>query len=316
MTGVKTRGSSGAGSFGRRVQPATGEQGQSVVVMAVSMTMIMAMLALIIDGGYAFSQRRQVQNAADAGALAGVRVLWVGGSATQAQAAACDYASRNQATVCQAEVPNANSVLVTASHRFNTFFAGALGYRQLTAQAIAAANVRTLVPDGNLWPMIVKTQEFQTCRATDPCGSVNCPKYRIWDSERDASGNAGWVDWNGQPFDARSLAEAMRNPSLSGHWDIGDWVWGDPGLKDSYDVRQAIEDQRCKHVTVPVWDQITGEGANTRYRIAGFAEFLLTDYKLTGTPKWVTGQFVRWTEPGASLPAECTTGLCAIRLSN
>lgn len=49
--------------------------GQSLVFVALAIVALVAMAGLIIDGGYAYAMRRQAQNAADAGALAGARAL-------------------------------------------------------------------------------------------------------------------------------------------------------------------------------------------------------------------------------------------------
>jgi Flp pilus assembly protein TadG len=54
------------------------EQGQSIVVIALLIVGLVAMLGLVIDGGNAYLQRRRMQNAADAGALAGARTLGMG----------------------------------------------------------------------------------------------------------------------------------------------------------------------------------------------------------------------------------------------
>jgi hypothetical protein len=55
--------------------PKRSERGQMVVIVALSLTVLVAMAGLVIDGGMALANRRQVQNAADAAALAGTRVL-------------------------------------------------------------------------------------------------------------------------------------------------------------------------------------------------------------------------------------------------
>ena len=47
------------------------ERGQMLVIVALGLTVLIAMAGLIIDGGMALSNRRQVQNAADAASLAG-----------------------------------------------------------------------------------------------------------------------------------------------------------------------------------------------------------------------------------------------------
>src|ERR1035437_3974378 len=50
------------------------EKGQALVLIALAIMGLFGMVALAIDGGMAFSDRRQAQNAADAGALYAARV--------------------------------------------------------------------------------------------------------------------------------------------------------------------------------------------------------------------------------------------------
>lgn len=51
------------------------ERGQVIVIVALALTAFVAMVGVVVDGGIALSNRRQVQNAADSAALAGTRVL-------------------------------------------------------------------------------------------------------------------------------------------------------------------------------------------------------------------------------------------------
>ncbi len=51
------------------------EDGQSLVIVALGMVAFIAILALVIDGGNAYAAKRQAQNAADAGALAGAQYM-------------------------------------------------------------------------------------------------------------------------------------------------------------------------------------------------------------------------------------------------
>ncbi len=50
------------------------ERGQILVLFALALVAMIAMVGLILDGGSAFAQRRQEQNAADLAALAGAVV--------------------------------------------------------------------------------------------------------------------------------------------------------------------------------------------------------------------------------------------------
>jgi Flp pilus assembly protein TadG len=51
------------------------ERGAALILISLSLTAVMATGGVIVDGGNAFAQRRQMQNAADSAALAGARAL-------------------------------------------------------------------------------------------------------------------------------------------------------------------------------------------------------------------------------------------------
>ena len=51
------------------------ERGATMVFIALSMVSVLTMVGLVVDGSRAFSERRQMQNAADQAALAGARAL-------------------------------------------------------------------------------------------------------------------------------------------------------------------------------------------------------------------------------------------------
>jgi Flp pilus assembly protein TadG len=50
-------------------------RGQTLIIFALSLTVLMGALGLALDGGYNYAQRRAMQNAADAAALAGTKAL-------------------------------------------------------------------------------------------------------------------------------------------------------------------------------------------------------------------------------------------------
>ena len=58
-----------------RAQEAGGSQGQILIMFALFLTVMVGALGLSVDLGVAFSQRRTMQSAADAGALAGTRIV-------------------------------------------------------------------------------------------------------------------------------------------------------------------------------------------------------------------------------------------------
>lgn len=148
--------------FGRRE-----EGGQALVILAVSLTAVLSMTALIIDGGNAMAQQRATQNSADAAALAGATVMvekMGGGSKSDGDVSAAvqsafrinasdfdgavyvDYNNSVVGTVGQGgSIPTtAGGVRVTGSRTFSTFLASmaGLGSMDSGAEATALAGAR------------------------------------------------------------------------------------------------------------------------------------------------------------------------------
>ena len=69
--------------------------GQVLVVFALALTAIVAMTGLVLDGGSAFVQRRNMQNVADSAAMAAAYAYGMGGGVSGAQAAARSTAASN-----------------------------------------------------------------------------------------------------------------------------------------------------------------------------------------------------------------------------
>ena len=51
------------------------QHGQALALFTLALTVIVLGVALVVDGGYAYAQRRVAQNAADFAALAGTRIV-------------------------------------------------------------------------------------------------------------------------------------------------------------------------------------------------------------------------------------------------
>jgi hypothetical protein len=126
-------------------QNKTIEKGQAIVIVAVMMIAFAAVLALAIDGGLTYFQRRVAQNAADAAALAGARVMCITGGGDPV-AEARNYAARNgipdpdsNVMVATSQVGMVRSVAVTVTIPYETFFAGLIGIADAEVGAEAEA---------------------------------------------------------------------------------------------------------------------------------------------------------------------------------
>jgi len=159
--------------------------GQIIVMFALFLVGLMGMLGLAMDLGFAFAERRTMQNAADAGALAGARVLTKSSStlplsalsdvtslvnqnkigATNPTVTSCAYVNDADTDVgaCAATVPSAaTGVRVAVSETHATFFIrvvpGAPSTVTTTATAIAHVLMISAPTDGPYLPCAVNTQ--------------------------------------------------------------------------------------------------------------------------------------------------------------
>lgn len=167
----------------RRQEPA-----QIMVLFALSIVAICAMVATILDGGTLYLQRRTVQNAADAAALAGTRALqqatispngtvgtqvcaYLVANAFGVTPTATAYFVATDGTTnlgsialpagCSGTAPNsaiptgASGVHVDATiGPYDTYMAGIVGIRQLSAVAQSTAQVGGLaIPEAALTPL-------------------------------------------------------------------------------------------------------------------------------------------------------------------
>lgn len=117
-------------------------------------------------------------------------------------------------------------------------------------------------------------------------------------------GNFGWLRWpdDSSGGSAQALQDALTDPSNSGDFqnavdpndndlDIGDWVWGNTGLSNSDDARDALDSLVGQYIRIIVWDESAGTGSNGMYHVVNFAIVELIDYHLPGT-NTITARFI------------------------
>jgi Flp pilus assembly protein TadG len=117
------------------------EAGQSTIMIALALVVLCGVAALVVDTGMAFVQKGQLQNAADAAALAAAHAL---PNTTKAKSDAVIYAEKNgiepghtTATTPYKSDPKRVEVVVTAT--VNYTFARVLGIysQEVSARAVA-----------------------------------------------------------------------------------------------------------------------------------------------------------------------------------
>jgi len=239
------------------------DRGVTLVIVAVSLVSLIAFSGLVLDGGNAYSQRRQMQNSADASALAGANALQryrqnssVGSKAIfdAAKAAAstngakpttfaCDLVRLNVSgqdigtTPCpQANgvtiLPDTYKVRVRVDSDNATRFISIVGIDSFNARGTAAASVQKAV---------LTTGPFMICGPTATASGDNVPLlvevggewewnpaaigqiYNIWGLEIRDDDQAGRCGVHDDSF--RGLV------NLNDQYQVPGWWPADPGEK-------------------------------------------------------------------------------------
>ena len=146
-------------------QPARDERGAVLVHVAIAMLGLLAFSSFVIDYGVLWTARRQVQNAADAGAMAAAAYLgFTGGDEASARAAAIEAAQANDVwgelpqvtatdvtfSACPADAPGAAAAICARTDAYRnqergnplpTIFSSLVGVTSQGVRATATAEV-------------------------------------------------------------------------------------------------------------------------------------------------------------------------------
>jgi len=147
------------------------EFGQGLVLAALAMVVILGFAAMAIDVGLFLHERRELQNAADAAALAGVQELPY--SSAEAEARAQEWAVNNGVNLAEGEL---EAIQVTTTYAANDtitvrvqrdvsyIFARVLGFTSDTMRADATARVGSPSWADNVmpWSLLKSAQEGVT----------------------------------------------------------------------------------------------------------------------------------------------------------
>lgn len=275
------------------------ESGQALVLIVVLLLGLLAVLALVVDGGHIYLQRRLGQNAADAGAMAGARVLAYNGTVNEARLAAQEYAvERNQADRCDVII-DGTRVTVIAYKDVAMTFARVVGLQRVTISARATAKWAPISELEGLAPLSIREFDYQ----------FGVP-YTIWDDEKDLDPTSGYISgsyrgWLNLPCvypqscgaaGADQLKSWMVN-GYQGKTRVDTWLAGDSGVKAAV-IQQAQVGQVLK---IAVFNSIEAKyGTQSYYHVVKFAAFKVTNVYATGNPKGIKGTFEYMLSAGPS----------------
>jgi hypothetical protein len=282
-------------------------QGQALVLLALSMTVILGATAMVIDGGNGMAQQRGAQNATDAAAFAGTVVIAekMGGVArtdadvVAAMEAAFDSNGSTMGTAQYVEfdgdvagtvgrggsIPqDASGIRASGSRTFDTFLASLMGQPTWTAGADATALAGAL---------------RSVCSAADGCGVLPVA-LSIPITACDGTGDPlrVGIDWSLVSMrtalaDTEGRYESIVPLCKNGPGGVG---WLELGCGGT--LRDQIEEPCNDAIDIPVWIQSTTGDVNS-------VEDALNEY--AGEVGLVPMFDATCREiPSTGLPADCT----------
>lgn len=246
------------------------ERGAIVILLVVISVVMVGMAALVIDVGALHDEKRQLQNGADAGALAIAQSCALGSCDSTLAGPLANSNSKDAESA--AEVPPFNpadkEVLVRTTTRtggtsilpysFGQVLTG-VGGKEVKAEATARwefAGSAMALPL-TISPCDKSQLQVGTLRTINlAIGFGEC-------AERDAPGAFGWLD---RPCQSLMVADS--------------WIPVDTGASGSTCL---TEDMKGTVVFLPVFHVTNGlPGGNTEYRIIGFAALRLSGWNFPG----------------------------------
>lgn len=296
------------------------ESGQALVTVTIALLVLLLFGALAIDVGQMYMRRRHMQNAADAGALAGARVLCTGGTSAQAVAAASDYAgARNSAPQVVAAVEG-NIVVVTTTIPVTSNLAQLIGIITTDVHAVAKAACGSATAGCGVFPIAFDITRYNNISKI-PCNGY----FYVWADKNDdigddlclncdcgasflgrdvlAPGHRGWLQLS--PPDSPYPSTCKDNcGGILKCWVLNDWpgqvaidqcIPGEPGTDASSlaNVDERINDvvsivlfDPAQPAGVCTSENTIGTCPGTPYQVKGFGCVKIIDYisKLTMNP--------------------------------
>ena len=267
------------------------ERGASAVLIGILLVPLLGFVAIAVDVGALYAERAQLQNGADAAALAiakdcqdgvctdpaGAAALYTNGNANDGAAnvlaPTISMADKTVTVIDSTRVASTNAGAI--SHPFARF----IGVDSTTVGAAATAQWGG-PGSGKVLALALSWCEFQESLATSGNHvTVRTDTNKICKhtpSEEVIPGGFGWLDNS-------SACMATINLSLNLDANKQLWVGSDPGGSVSTDCKSKLESLKGTTVLVPIYDRVRGTGTNAEYRIFAFAGFTITGWNFPST---------------------------------
>jgi putative Flp pilus-assembly TadE/G-like protein len=282
------------------------QSGQTMVLTVLFITALVGMAALVLDAGSWFRAHRELQATADAAALAGAQEI--PSDPAQANALANQYADKNTSGLTlkevnfQARFTANDTIKVHLQKPAPGIFAKVFGINSVQEGASAAALATGMTAAKYVAPIAVNKQHPMLADIGCPCFG---DETTIPLGKTGAPGAFDLLNLDGSRGGTSpgTLADWMLN-GFDDYLPLGNY-YSDPGAKfNSSQMQSALTERIGTVLMFPVYDTLTGNGANAQYHVIGWVGFYLDSFDARGSSGSITGHFTEVVWDG--LPA--TTG--------
>lgn len=295
------------------------ERGAAGVLVAVLMLALIGAGAMAVDVGQIYAERAQLQNAADAGAIAVVQACHgTGCTQEEAEDIAADLADGNSndgsSTIFEVDMSIPNEVTVRTTTRDGTsgagflqqMFSSALDAPPVTVGAHATAGL--FFPGaGSSFPLALSDCQFDLSEAEET-GEVQLLTYKpamddcISSTGNSIPGGVGWLDQAEcvAETDADDLASSNTGADYASMQEFCD------PILEAWIAKIDGGDRAL--ATFPVYDNAGKTGTKGWYHILGYATFDIQGWKFGGGH--TEPQVFNNTADDVTDPANACTGKC------
>jgi Flp pilus assembly protein TadG len=254
------------------------DRGQAAVLTVLFIVVLMGAVALTLDVGSWFREKRATQGAADAAALAGAQGL--PSSAGAAEVLAAEYLDKNGGGDATYSFPASDRITVDVDREAPGFFAKAFGIDSVEVGAKATARIGN--PSSVRWasPFAVDRRHPMLNCVPEPCWhtpteldleKVGPGAFRLIniDGSHGGTGPKTLEEWILKGFDG---------------WMPLNWYFSDPGAKfNSSQIKGALDVRIGDKMLFPVYDDTRKSGANFEYEVIGWVGYVVTSYSISGS---------------------------------
>jgi len=254
------------------------------------------MCALVLDVGSWYRAKRAAQSTADAAALAGAQVLPydTGGAKTLA----VQYAGKNGGGLAGGDVTISNGVgandtiNVHVRGNANGIFTKLFGINRVNVGATASARSNLMSQAKYVAPIGVNLKHPKL-KGTSSCpcfGSQNTTTLPLGKTGAPGAFDLINVDGSRGGTGPSTLSDWVLH-GLNSYMPLGNY-YSDTGAKwNSSQISSALDQRMGTELLFPVYDTLTGNGANAVYHVVGWVGFHLTAHEEHGNTGSLTGWF-------------------------